>query len=301
MDLSKRFYQAANSTLMMLITDCKPFLMTTFSSLQLSALMLRRRRAFSPLLSVLLGVIFWGMTGLDATQVSAEPPETAPPELTNLIEGIEDAANRQDVDGVMQYYGQDFSTTDGLDRRSFRTVLTQLWQNYSQIRYQTTLQSWEQEGSAILATTVTEITGRQEFNGREFLLTATITSQQRIENQQVVEQNVLAEQNQLTSGEEPPTVTLVVPEQVKAGQQYTVDAIVEEPLGDEILIGTAIEERVTPRAYLTEFPLELEFLTAGGVFKVGTAPQTPGNNWISAILMRQGGITLVTKRLKIFD
>lgn len=273
--------------------------MTIFPSLQLSSFV-SRRREFSPLLSGLLGVVLWGATGVASGEVLAqEPPETAPPELTTLIEGIEAAANRQDVNGVMQFYGQDFSTTDGLDRRSYEQILTQLWQNYSNLNYQTQLQSWEREGSAIVATTVTEITGTQDFNGRDFQLTSTITSEQRIENQKVVRQEVLAERNQLTSGQEPPTVTLSIPEQVKPGQEYSVDAIVEEPLGSEIMIGTAIEERVTPRAYLTEFPLELEFLASGGVFKVGTAPKTPGNNWISAILMRPGGITLVTQRLKI--
>ncbi|EAW36164.1 nuclear transport factor 2 family protein [Lyngbya sp. PCC 8106] len=276
--------------------------MTIFPSLQLPSLVSRRRQTFSPMLSVLLGLVLWGMTGVDSSRVHAqEPPETAPSELTTLITGIEAAANRQDVDGVLEFYSEDFSTTEGLDRRSLEQVLNQLWQNYSNINYQTQLQSWEKDGSAILATTVTEITGTQDLNGREFQLNSTITSQQRVENQKVVQQEVLAERNQLTSGQEPPTVTLIVPEQVKTGQEYSIDAIVEEPLGDQIMIGTAIEERVTPRAYLTEFPLELEFLPSGGVFKIGTAPKTPGNNWISAILMRPGGITMVTQRLKIVE
>ncbi len=276
--------------------------MTIFPSLQLPSLVSRRRQTFSPMLSVLLGLVLWGTTGVDSSRVHAqEPPETAPSELTTVIEGIEAAANRQDVDGVLEFYSEDFSTTEGLDRRSLEQVLNQLWQNYSNINYQTQLQSWEKDGSAIFATTVTEITGTQDLNGREFQLNSTITSQQRVENQKVVQQEVLAERNQLTSGQEPPTVTLVVPEQVKTGQEYSIDAIVEEPLGDQIMIGTAIEERVTPRAYLTEFPLELEFLPSGGVFKIGTAPKTPGNNWISAILMRPGGITMVTQRLKIVE
>jgi ketosteroid isomerase-like protein len=276
--------------------------MTIFPSLQRPAILSRRRREPSLMLSVLLGVVLWGLTGVASSGVRAqEPPETAPPELTTLIQGIEAAANRQDVAGVMAFYSQEFTTTDGLDRRSYEQVLTQLWQDYSNISYQTKLQSWQQDGSAIMATTVTEITGTQQFGGREFQLSSSITSQQRVENQKVVQQEVLAERNQLTSGEKPPTVTLSVPEQVKAGQEYSIDAIVEEPLGNEIMIGTAIEERVTPRAYLTDFPLELEFLASGGVFKLGTAPNTPGNNWISAILMRPGGITLVTQRLKIVE
>ncbi len=275
--------------------------MTIFPSLQRPVTLSRRRQDRSPLLAVVLGVVLWGITGAYSSRVNAQSPEAAPPELTTLIQGIEAAANRQDVAGVMGFFSDNFSTPDGLSRNSFEQALTQLWQNFSQINYQTQLQSWERDGSAILATTVTEITGTQQFGQREFQLVSTITSQQRIENQRVVQQEILAERNQLTSGQQPPTVTLIAPQQVRINQEYSVDAIVEEPLGNEIMIGTAVQERVTPRAYLTEFPLELEFLASGGVFKVGTAPSTPGNNWISAILMRPGGITLVTQRLRIVD
>jgi hypothetical protein len=90
-----------------------------------------------------------------------------------------------------------------------------------------------------------------------------------------------------------------VPEQVKVGQEFNIDAIVQEPLGNDILIGTAITQPVTAKSYSESELLQLEFLPSGGLFKIGQAPDTVGNNWISAILMRQGGVTLVTQRLRV--
>lgn len=275
--------------------------MTIFPPLRLKRAMSVRPPVSSPLISVVLGITLWCVAAVHSNRVMAESPETTPAELTTLLNEIEAAANRQDVAGVMEYYSPDFKTSDGLDRRSFEQILSQFWQGYSTVSYSTEVQSWKQEGSALVVTTVTEITGKKTLNEREYTLTSTITSQQRVENQKVVEQEILAERNQLTSGEEPPTVTLNLPQEVKVGEEYSVDAIVMEPLGNEIMLGTAVEERITPRSYFTTLPLQFEFLPSGGIFKIGTAPKTAGNNWVSAVLLRKGGITLVTQRLRIVE
>ncbi len=275
--------------------------MTIFPPRRLNRALSARPSVSSPLISIVLGVTLWCVTAVHSNRVMAESPDTTPAELTSLLNEIEAAANRQDVAGVMEYYSSDFQTSDGLDRRSFEQILSQFWQGYSTVNYRTEVQSWKQEGSTLVVTTVTEITGKKTLNEREYTLTSTITSQQRVENQKVVQQDILAERNQLTSGVEPPTVTLNLPEEVKVGEDYSVDAIVLEPLGNEILLGTAVEERITPRAYFTTLPLQFEFLASGGIFKIGTAPKTAGNNWVSAVLLRQGGITLVTQRLRIVE
>jgi len=60
-----------------------------------------------------------------------------------------------------------------------------------------------------------------------------------------------------------------LPQQVKVGQQYSFDAIVQEPLGD-YLVGAAIEEPIQADKYFNP-TVELELLPAGGLFKVGRA------------------------------
>lgn len=232
-------------------------------------------------------------------RAQAQTPQNAPPQLTNLLTQIDAAANQRDVNAVMQFYSPNFTHSDGLTRQSMEQALTQLWQRYPQLRYQTQLQSWKAEGNAIVVTTITNITGAQSADNRNIALNSTIESRQRFEGQTIVRQDVLAERSQLTAGAKPPTVNVNLPQQVKVGQQYNFDAVVQEPLGGDYLLGAALEEPIKPENYLNPTPVNLELLSSGGLFKVGRAPIRPDNRWISAILIRGDGMTLITQRLQV--
>ncbi|MEG5163951.1 nuclear transport factor 2 family protein [Microcoleus sp. AT3-A2] len=232
-------------------------------------------------------------------QTIAQTPENAPAPLTKLLTEIDAAANRRDVKAVMAFYSPNFTHSDGLNSQSMEKALTQLWERYPSLNYRTEIKSWKTEGSAILAETITTIAGTQKKDGRELTLKATIRSQQRFEGEKIVSQEILAEQTQLSSGENPPTIEVNLPEQVKVGEDYHFDAIVREPIGDDILIGTVLEEPITEKTFFNPSEVELELLNAGGIFKVGKAPATPENRWVSAVLMRQGGIATVSVRLRV--
>jgi ketosteroid isomerase-like protein len=232
-------------------------------------------------------------------QTIAQTRENAPAALTKLLTEIDAAANRRDIKAVMAFYSQNFTHSDGFNSQSMEKALTQLWERYPTLNYRTEIQSWKTEGSAIVAETVTAITGTHKKDGRELNLKATIRSQQRFEGEKIVKQEILAEKTQLSSGTNPPTVQVNLPQEVKVGQEYYFDAIVREPLGNDILIGTLLEEPVTEKTFFNSAPVELELLNSGGIFKVGTAPATPENRWISAVLMRQGGIATVSVRLRV--
>lgn len=230
----------------------------------------------------------------------AAPPDTAPPELKNALSQIDAAANRRDVQGVMQLYSSNFSNSDGLNRQNMQKALTQLWQRYTQLQYRTSLESWERDRTgAIFALTVTQITGTQAIDGRDWTFNSTIRARQRFDNQKIVQQDILAERTQLTSGEKPPTVELKLPERVRAGQEFTFDAIVREPLGDDVLVGSALQESISTQGYLNPTQVQLEPLAAGGLFKQGRAPNNAGRYWISAILVRADGMTILTQRLQV--
>lgn len=232
-------------------------------------------------------------------RAQAQTPQNAPPQLTNILTQIDAAANQRDVKAVMQFYSPNFTHSDGLTRQNMEQALTQLWQRYPQLRYQTQLQSWKAEGNAIVVTTITNITGAQSADNRNIALNSTIESRQRFEGQTIVRQDVLAERSQLTAGAKPPTVNVNLPQQVKVGQQYNFDAVVQEPLGGDYLLGAALEEPIKPENYLKSTPVNLELLSSGGLFKVGRAPIRPDNRWISAILIRGDGMTLITQRLQV--
>ena len=229
----------------------------------------------------------------------AVPNSDAPPELLETLNAIDTAATQGDLATVMSFYSSTFRNSDGFDYATLEQALTELWKRYPNLTYQTQLNSWEADGAAIVAETTTTITGDYSTSERGRTFTATITSRQRFENLQITEQEILAEQSELAEGRNPPTVEVILPEQVAIGQSFGFDAIVQEPLGDRLLLGAALEEQTDASSYFEDVPVTLELLSSGGLFKMGRAPAVPDSHWISAILIRDDGITTVTQRIRI--
>ncbi|MEO1432173.1 MAG: nuclear transport factor 2 family protein [Cyanobacteria bacterium J06633_8] len=225
--------------------------------------------------------------------------QNAPPQLKTLLTQIDAAANRRNIKGVMNFYSPRFVHGDGLNRSSMEKALTSLWKSYPGLTYNTKLQSWRTQGNSIIAETVTNIVGLPSANKNKLGMNATIKSRQRIVNGKIIRQDILSEKTQLTSGVNPPKVDINLPRKLKAGQRYYFDAIVKEPLGDSFLLGAALDEPVKPGKLLKPTPVNLELLAAGGIFKVGRAPTTPGNQWISAVLVRGNGMTMITQRVPV--
>ena len=251
-------------------------------------------KKFATILLLNLGII-GGMTNI----AQGENAATAPDELTQVVAGIEEAANNQDLEGVISYYSQDFKNSDGLTTATLEKALTQMWQNYSQLKYTTEIKSWSESGNELVAETLTTIKGIQTNAGRQAQLNSTIRSRQYFQGQKLVRQEILTERSQLTSGDNPPQVQVVAPDTVTTGEKYNFDLIVDEPLGDQVLLGTIQEEKTAANLYLNSASLELEPLAAGGIYKVATAPTLPQSNWLSAILVRGDGITMITHRINI--
>ncbi|MCM0593788.1 MAG: nuclear transport factor 2 family protein [Gloeotrichia echinulata IR180] len=261
-------------------------------------LFLKRQRKFPLSIGMISFLLSLGITaGWQCVQAST--PQNAPPELKNLLTEIDTAASKGDVKGVIEFYSPTFTHGDGLNRQTLEKALVELWKRYPKLKYSTQLQSWKSEGNTIVAETVTNITGLPSANNNNLTLNATIKSRQRVTDAKIVRQDILSERTLLTSGMKPPQVDVKLPQQVRVGQQYNFDAIVQEPLGEDFLLGTALEEPIQPEKYLNATPVNLELLTSGGVFKVGRAPSTPGSHWISAVILRGDGMTMVTQRLDV--
>ncbi len=256
--------------------------------------------------SVLLGVMLsW------TSSVSAQTPRTsaisqatpapspAPVELTRAIARFDQAASNRNARAALRLFSRDFQHSDGLTYDTLEQVLTQFWGQYSTLSYQTALNSWRRDGEAIVAETTTTITGMQQAGGRDFSLNATISSRQRYENNRIVSQEILSESSEVRSGDRPPTVQVTLPEQVTIGQAFDFDMIVQEPLGDRLLLGTAVEEPIQPANYLNAAALNLELLSAGGLFKVGRAPALADDRWITGIIVREDGMIQLTRRLRV--
>lgn len=244
-------------------------------------------------------ILSMSMLNIMSSTTKAQTRENPPPELVEAIAEIEKAANERDLEKLLEYYSEDFTNTDGLTHTSLSEALKQMWSNYAQLRYTTEIKSWEQVGEQQVANTVTYIRGTQRNKGRVSRLNSTLHSRQYFQDQQLVRQEIISEKTQLTSGLNPPKVNVIIPEQVKVGEKYNFDVIATEPLEDKLLLGAVIEERTGSDRYINPTTLELEPLPAGGIYKLVTAPRLADNHWLSAILVRGDGITMVTRRVNI--
>ncbi len=231
--------------------------------------------------------------------VQATTAQNAPAELKNLLTQVDAAASRGDVKGVLQFYSPNFTHGDGLNLQTMEKSLISLWQRYPKLQYSTKLLSSKPEGNGIIAETETQITGLPSGSGNNLTLNATIKSRQRIAGGKIVRQDILSERTLLTSGSKPPQIEIKLPQQVKVGQKYNFDAIVKEPLGDDFLLGSALEESIQPDKFINPTSVDLELLTSGGLFKVGQAPSIPGSQWVSAVILRGNGMTMITQRLQV--
>jgi ketosteroid isomerase-like protein len=261
-----------------------------------SFLNMRKSKNLGWLLSLLLS---WSAIANLGNLAKAQSATDAPSELQELIAQIESAANQQDLKTLLQFYSPQFTNNDGMNSASMAEALNQMWQNYPRLKYTTEIQSWERAGNELIAETVTHIQGTQQSQGRAINLDSTLHSRQYFQNQRLVRQEILSEKTKLTSGNNPPEVEVILPTEVKVGEQYNFDVVVTEPLGDNVLLGAATEEQTGSELFVNPNPLELEPLTSGGIYKLATAPKTPDDRWLSAILVRGDGITMITQRVRI--
>lgn len=240
-------------------------------------------------------VVGWAMS----QPAEAAPPETAPAALVNTLEAIETAANAQDLEQLMALYSPNFVGPDGFTRDAYQATLSDFWTQYTDLNYAVELLAWENDGTALVAETLTTVEGTSLIAGRAVQLTAELRSQQRYEDGQLVSQEILSEQNQLTAGITPPSITVQLPDTVAPGSQFTYDAIVSDPLGDRLLLGLAFDEGVTSADFFTPRSVGLEALAAGGLFKIGNAPEKTDQRWISAVIVREDGMVIDTRRLNV--
>lgn len=255
-----------------------------------------RQKTFVFLGTFLLSLGLWSNF---SELVKAQSEGDVPDELSEIVTDIETAANDKDLDRLMDYYDDNFTSEDGLTNNSVRLALQRMWSDYPQLNYDTEITSWEQEGDRLIAETTTKITGTKNNQGVPVSLESNLKSRQYFQDQKLVRQEILSEETRISKGKNPPQIQVNVPETVKVGEEYSFDTIVTEPLEGKVLLGAASEERVSGSLYLNPNALELEPLSAGGIFKVVTAPMLSDNRWLSAIIVSGDGVTMVTRRVSI--
>ncbi|WP_035987702.1 nuclear transport factor 2 family protein [Leptolyngbya sp. KIOST-1] len=226
--------------------------------------------------------------------------QAAPAEVQRVLSELETAASDRNLDAVMAFYSESFSSDTGFDYAQLRQTLETLWQRYPDITYDIELLSWQASGPGrYLIETRTTVTGQQTRPERTLTLTADITSRQRLEDGQIVSQEILTETSRLVSGTNPPTVRVQLPQTMTPGQTYSFDTIVVEPLEGRSLMGVAVEEGVTATDFFEPRPVVFDLLSSGGLYKVGTAPAEPDRRWVSTVIIREDGMVVETRRVRV--
>jgi hypothetical protein len=237
-----------------------------------------------------------------AVMVSARAENSllsAPAAVKTILTKIDVAANGRKLPELLRYYSPNFTTSDGLNKTAWQQSLGQFWQSYSNLSYTTTLDSWQAEGNTYIATTTTKITGIQKIDARTLNLRSTIQSRQKIVGGQIVQQQVLQERTQISSGAKPPTIEINLPDKLQTNAEYSLDAIVTEPLGEDVLMGATLEQPVSAQGYTQLANYKLELLAAGGLFKIARAPGKSGDYWLSTVFIRPAGMTTLTQRIHV--
>ncbi|AIE74380.1 MULTISPECIES: hypothetical protein [unclassified Synechocystis] len=214
-----------------------------------------------------------------------------------LIEQFDAVANQHDTDRLKEFFSAEFSNSDGLTFAQMETSLQKLWETYDNLTYSTELKNWKQEGQAVVVETLTTISGERPWLGRTAQLNGEISSRQTFIDDKLVRQEVLSEKMVLTAGEDPPQVDVNVPQKVQVGQEFDFDVILRQPIGEDLLAGTAFAQNIDPSNYMDPSQVRLELLQAGGLFKRAIASEDP--QWLSALLVTPGGMVMVTQRLAV--
>jgi hypothetical protein len=103
----------------------------------------------------------------------------------------------------------------------------------------------------------------------------------------------------MRSGENAPTVSLLIPDAVLTGQRYDVDVIFDDPLHGAITAGGIVALTPQQVAEMESPSMELGALGGGGLFKTVQAPLSPGAQTWAVLLVHPKGIISATKRVRV--
>jgi hypothetical protein len=226
-------------------------------------------------------------------------------EFQDLVQQMDQQASEKNMQGMLGFYGKDFKSEDGLNRDTTAKVLESLWKNLEKPQYKTEVLSVTGAGNRALVKAKTSLAGNLKQGDASFALTGETETLSRFERLgpndgwQLVKQEVLAEHSMLTSGKEPPKVSLSLPGKVVPGSTYTVEAILDKSLRDSPALGGINQTTLTATAIPNVGSVNLNLLSSGGIFASNKAPKVPQDQVVSLGFVNTTGTTFITQRVKV--
>ena len=120
-----------------------------------------------------------------------------------------------------------------------------------------------------------------------------------IQGNRFASQTVLRESTLVRNGDQPPPVSLLIPDTVLTGQRYDVDVVFDEPLDGAYAAGGLAALSQTQVATMESPNIELGALGGGGLFKTVQAPYKPGTQMWAVLLVHPRGVVSATKLVRI--
>jgi len=226
-------------------------------------------------------------------------------EFQDLVQQMDQQASEKNMQGVLEFYRKDFKSGDGLNREATAKALESLWKNLEKPQYKTEVLSATGEGNRALVKAKTSLVGSLKEGDTSFALTGETETLSRFERLgpnnawQLVKQEVLAERSMLTSGKEPPKVSLSLPTKVAAGSTYTVEAVLDKSLRDSPALGGINQTPLTASVIPNVGSVNLNLLSSGGIFASNKAPKSPQDQAVSLRFVNTTGTTFITQRVKV--
>lgn len=235
--------------------------------------------------------------------VAADDPSLA--KVKAVIDKIDEAASRCDVDGVISQYAPGFKSEDGLDVQASRRAFSSLCGRIDKPAYRTEVRSVKKlaKGGLSVTTTTNLTAGYRTDIAKPAQLIGTIESVNRFVEEngtlKLAGQSILSEQTTVTIGEKPPRVDLKLPTTLRPGKEFKVEAVLATPLQDAPALGGVNLEPIGAQTATGLSTPDLEPLRSGGIFKIGKAPARPGDQLLTLAFVRDGGLLLISQRLKV--
>jgi hypothetical protein len=226
-------------------------------------------------------------------------------EFQELAQQMDRQASEKNMQGVLEFYGKDFKSDDGLDRETTAKALESLWKSLEKPQYKTEVLSVTGDGDRAVVKAKTSLAGILQQGEANFDLTGETETLSRFERigsssaWHLVKQEVLAERSMLTSGKEPPKVSLNLPVKVAVGSTYRVEAVLDKSLRDSPALGGINQTLLSASAVPNVSSVNLNLLSSGGIFASNKAPKTPQDQAISLGFVNTTGTTFITQRIKV--
>jgi hypothetical protein len=226
-----------------------------------------------------------------APALGVSPALAASPTPTQL-QALETALNSSDDAALAAL----LSNGPGLNTEELKKRRQQLRGTFPDARWE--VKSGPELQSGQSSVTV-KVSGTRRQGGSTYRLDAEQRLSLQTDGQRFNGQTIWREQSILRSGENAPTVSLLIPDAVLTGQRYDVAVIFDDPL-DGALVAGGIRPISAEEVMAMESPrLDLSALGGGGLFKVVQAPQTPGAQTWAVLLVHPKGVVSATKRVRV--